>query len=107
MPTSTAGALGGAGASLGGQHGACKVHGAGDEVQAAGRRRGVGSGVTGVPIGPQDRALLPFLLWGRVPDPTKIDYRKKGTLILTSLLEDLVCFPFLMVSINTFLAHER
>ena len=36
-------------------------------------------------------ALVPFLFFlGRVRDPTKIDYRKKsGTLILTSLLEDL------------------
>ena len=34
-------------------------------------------------------ALLPFLFLGRVP--TNIDYRKKsGTLILSSLLEDLV-----------------
>ena len=33
-------------------------------------------------------ALLPFLFWGE-GFPTKIDYRKKGTLILTSLLEDL------------------
>ena len=32
-------------------------------------------------------ALLPFLGEG---SPTKIDYRKKGTLILASLLEDLV-----------------
>ena len=31
--------------------------------------------------------LTPFLEEG---SPTKIDYRKKGTLILTSLLEDLV-----------------
>ena len=31
-------------------------------------------------------ALLPFLGEG---SPTKIDYRKKGTLILTTLLEDL------------------
>ena len=31
--------------------------------------------------------LHPFLGEG---SPTKIDYRKKGTLILTSLLEDLV-----------------
>ena len=33
-------------------------------------------------------ALLPFLFWGE-GSPTKIGYRKKGTLILTSLLEDL------------------
>ena len=32
-------------------------------------------------------ALLPFLGEG---SPTKIDYREKGTLVLTSLLEDLV-----------------
>ena len=32
-------------------------------------------------------ALLPFLWEG---SPTKKDYRKKGALILTSLLEDLV-----------------
>ena len=29
--------------------------------------------------------------FGGEGSPTKIDYRKKGTLILTSLLEDLVC----------------
>ena len=34
-------------------------------------------------------ALYPFLGEG---SPTKMDYRKKGTLILTSLLEDLVLF---------------
>ena len=33
-------------------------------------------------------ALLPTFLGEG--SPTKIDYRKKGTLILTSLLEDLV-----------------
>ena len=33
-------------------------------------------------------ALLPFSGWEG--SPTKIDYRKKGTLILTSLLEDLM-----------------
>ena len=32
-------------------------------------------------------ALLPFFAWEG--SPTKIDYRKKGTLILSSLLEDL------------------
>ena len=32
-------------------------------------------------------ALFPFFGEG---SPTKIDYRRKGTLILTSLLEDLV-----------------
>ena len=36
---------------------------------------------------PPSSALLPFVGEG---SPTKIDYRKKGTLILTSLLEDLV-----------------
>ena len=36
----------------------------------------------------QDRALSPILFWGE-GSPTKIDYRKKGTLLLTSLLEDL------------------
>ena len=37
---------------------------------------------------------MPFLtpFWGE-GSPTKIDYRKKGTLIPTSLLEDLVAFP--------------
>ena len=30
-----------------------------------------------------------FFLVGRVRDPAKIDYREKGTFILTSLLEDL------------------
>ena len=30
------------------------------------------------------------LFWGREGSPTKIDYMKKGTLVLTSLLEDLV-----------------
>ena len=33
---------------------------------------------------------MPFLtLFGGEGSPTKIDYREKGTLILTSLLEDL------------------
>ena len=36
-------------------------------------------------------ALLPFFL--RNKSNTKIDYRKMGTLILTSLLEDLVAEP--------------
>ena len=35
-------------------------------------------------------ALLPFFGWQGFP--TKINYRKKGTRILTSLLEDLVLF---------------
>ena len=35
---------------------------------------------------PPSSSLLPFFGEG---SPTKIDYRKKGTLILTSLLEDL------------------
>ena len=36
--------------------------------------------------------LTVFFFWlGRVPLYTKIDYRKKGTLILTSLLDDLGC----------------
>ena len=34
-------------------------------------------------------ALVRFLFWGE-GSPTKIDDRKKGTLILTSLLEDMV-----------------
>ena len=34
--------------------------------------------------------LISFFGWEG--SPTKIDYRKKGTLILTSLLEDLVNF---------------
>ena len=33
-------------------------------------------------------ALLPFLFWGE-GSPTKIEYRKDGTLIVTSPLEDL------------------
>ena len=40
--------------------------------------------------------LTPFLV-GRYGSPTKIDYRKKGTLILTSLLED-VAKPILLIS---------
>ena len=42
-----------------------------------------------VSLGPP---VVPFyqLFWGRFGSPTKIDYRKKGTLILTSLLVDLV-----------------
>ena len=40
-------------------------------------------------LGPPIVALLPFLFWGE-GSPTKIDYRKKlGSLLLTSLLEDL------------------
>ena len=38
------------------------------------------------PRSPRSALLSPFLGEG---SPTKIDYRKKGTLILTSLLEDL------------------
>ena len=38
-------------------------------------------------LGPPVVPCYPFLGEG---SPTKIDYRKKGTLILTSLLEDLV-----------------
>ena len=38
-------------------------------------------------------ALLPF--FGGEGSPTKIDYRKKGTLTLTSLLEDLVVIQLL------------
>ena len=37
-------------------------------------------------LGPASIALVPFF----GGSPTKIDYRKKGTLILTSLLADLV-----------------
>ena len=33
---------------------------------------------------------MPFYTFLRKGSPTKIDYRKKGTLVLTSLLEDLV-----------------
>ena len=36
-----------------------------------------------------DRTLLPRFARGGGGSPTKIDYRKRGTLILTSLLEDL------------------
>ena len=35
----------------------------------------------------------PFILFLGEGSPTKIDYRKKGTLILTSLLEHLVMAP--------------
>ena len=38
------------------------------------------------PLGPPVVAFYPFLGEG---SPTKLDYRKRGTLILTSLLEDL------------------
>ena len=41
--------------------------------------------------GPPVVPFYPFL--GEEGSPTKIDYSKKGTLILTSLLEDLVPFP--------------
>ena len=41
-------------------------------------------------------ALYPFL-WGRVP---LLDYSKKGTLILTSLLEDLVWIFRLKVKVS-------
>ena len=41
-------------------------------------------------IGPPVMPFYPFLGEG---SPTKIDYRKKGTLILTFLLEDLDRFP--------------
>ena len=37
-------------------------------------------------------ALLPFC-WGRGTPPVTVDYRKTGTLILTSVLEDLVHGP--------------
>ena len=40
-------------------------------------------------LGPTARCPFLTLFLGRVPH-TKIDYRKKGTLILTSPLEDLV-----------------
>ena len=40
---------------------------------------------------PRSPSALSAHFPGRVPNPTKIDYRKKvGTMILTSLLEDLV-----------------
>ena len=46
------------------------------------------------PLGPPARcsfsAHLLFFFLGGVPNPTKIGYRKRGTLSLTSLLEDLV-----------------
>ena len=46
------------------------------------------SGVWNDHLGPQLGALFnPF--FGGEASPTEIDYRKKGTLILTSLLEDL------------------
>ena len=38
-------------------------------------------------LGPPAGALLPFLFWGSSPKNRR--FRKKGTLILTSLLEDL------------------
>ena len=41
-------------------------------------------------------ALLPFIFFGWEGSPTKIDYRKQGTLILTALLEDLADLPLLL-----------
>ena len=42
---------------------------------------------------------MPFYLFLGEGAPTKIDYRKKGTLILTSLLEDLAAVGFLLGSL--------
>ena len=39
-------------------------------------------------LGPPVAPFWIYFFWGRLP-PTKIDYREKGTLIVTSLLEDL------------------
>ena len=68
-------------------------------------------------LGPPAVPFYPFLREG---SPTKIDYRTKGTLILTSLLEDLVYFglrkfglrfclvrPFTFDSCQTFTFHVR
>ena len=41
-------------------------------------------------LGPPARCPLFYPFFGRGCSPTKIDYREKGTLILTSLLENLV-----------------
>ena len=49
------------------------------------------SGARGIILGPP---VVPLdLFWGEA-SPTKIDYRKEGTPILTSLLEDLAYFAF-------------
>ena len=45
----------------------------------------------------------PFLREG---SPTKIDYRKKGTLILASLLEDLVLLPVLDLHWQSYLIRS-
>ena len=53
-----------------------------------------------IPRPPSNALSHPFFGWEG--SPTKIDYRKKGTLILTSLLEDLDPFTVLqMVSMWT------
>ena len=39
---------------------------------------------------PSGANFSPVSFWGGVRDPSKIDCRKKGALILSSLLEDLV-----------------
>ena len=57
------------------------------EVPGAGCSESTRSPVVGPPVVP---FFSPFLGEG---SHTKIDYRKKGTLVLTSLLEDLVLFP--------------
>ena len=58
---------------------------------ACGYQNGMGHVIL---LGPPARCqLLPFLFWGRFGSPTKMGYSKKsGTLILTSLLEDLDFF---------------
>ena len=47
---------------------------------------------------------MPFYPFFGEGSPTKIDYRKKGTLILTSLLEDLVVFA---LSVTTICLHPQ
>ena len=44
--------------------------------------------------------VVPFYPFLGEGSRTKIDYRKKGTLILSSLLEDLVYFPFAVASFS-------
>ena len=41
-----------------------------------------------------NRPVVPFYLFGGEGTPTQIDYRKTGTLIPTSLVEDLVILTF-------------
>ena len=50
-------------------------------------------------------ALLPFFL--AEGSPTKIDYNKKGTLLLTSLLEDLALFAKLVHRMATHSSNAR